>query len=121
MQVLEPKDLLKLGNRETTIHQAALRRGKIFLQLRLPRLLAERRQPAGDRLPLHHRQSRFGQPRERAEHDHEKNHGGHDDQPVADLRRGGLHARRTMREATAPVSILNVAKMCRLARMRGLV
>ena len=101
--VLQPEDLPEFHDVETTIDQSSLRRGKILLQFGAPRRVGERRQPAGHRPPFDHRQARFGQSRERADHDHEEDHCGNDDQPVAHGGRSGFHGRPTMREAGGAV------------------
>ena len=104
MQELEPEDLLEFGDGETTIHQSALRRGKIFLQLRLPRLIAT----IGGSQPVTGRHSTIDRPdsvsRVSAPSTIMKKI-----MPattISQLRTeagDGLHGRRTMREADRPV------------------
>ncbi len=119
MEEFEPEDLLELGDVEAAVDHPSLRGGRVFLQFGPPGLFRQRRQPPGDRLPFDHGQARLGQPRERAQHDHRKNHHGNDDQPVAHGIGGGLHGAGPCGKGRASSSCKNVACSTGLRRLRA--
>ena len=82
--VLPPVDRLEFGEAHAVIEEAVLRDLLILLELRGPGRGRERRQYAGHRLPLGDRQARHGQPRDAADHDHDKDHAAAQEQPHRD-------------------------------------
>ena len=67
-----PEDGLELVERHAGIEFAILRDGLVGLEGSGPLLLAERRQRAGDRLPLDNRKSQLGQARGAADQHHDR-------------------------------------------------
>jgi hypothetical protein len=86
------------------LNAAILRDGLVAREGLLPLRVVERRQCTGDRLPLHDRQSGFGEPRRTADQHHDRDQGGNRDQPPFDGsgRRGlegGMSGHWTRRKA----------------------
>jgi hypothetical protein len=79
-----PVDHLELGEAHAGVDEAVLRDLPVFLELRQPLRLVQRRQRAEHRLPLGDRQAGLGEPRGAAD-DHDGDHqGGDREQPQAD-------------------------------------
>ena len=79
-----PENRLELGKRHAGVDFAILRDGLVGLERLRPLRLVERRQHAGDRLPLDDRKPGFGQPRGAADQHHQRDQRGDRDQPPSD-------------------------------------
>ena len=91
-------DELELVERHALVEHLVLRDLLVGLELGLPVGVAQRRDDAGDRLPLGDRQAGFGQAREAADHDHRQHHQRDDIEPDADgLQPVGRRRRRRIR------------------------
>ena len=65
-----PEDGLELGERHPAVELRELRDGLVLVEFGLPRGVAQRRQRAGDRLPLDDREAGLGEPRRAADQHH---------------------------------------------------
>ena len=92
-----PEDRLELGEAHAGVEFAILRDGLVALERLRPLRLVERRQRAGDGLPLDDRQSGFRQPRGAADQHHDRDQGGDRDQPPSDGARDARPAVRNYR------------------------
>ena len=79
-----PEDGLELRKAHAGVEFAVLRDGLVALERLRPLRLVERRQRAGNRLPLDDRQSGFRQPRGAADQHHDRDQRGDHDQPPSD-------------------------------------
>ena len=84
VRVFEPEDSLELPEGHAPIDFLILGEALVVGEERLPRLLAEGRQHAHQRPPVHDRESRVVKPRDPAEHDHREHEAGESKQPVCD-------------------------------------
>ena len=94
VHVFPPVDRLEIGEAHAGVEQPVLRNMPVFLELRGPARGRERRQDAGDRLPLGDRQPGERQPGNAADDDHREDHCATAEQPNRDRphRRGDIRA-----------------------------
>jgi hypothetical protein len=109
-----PEDGLELRKAHASVEFAVLRDGLVALKCLHPLRLIERRQRAGNRLPLHDRQSGFGEPRGAADQHHDRDQGGNRDQPPFDG--GELRGLLCGTSGHSPVSKPEKASLIELAR-----
>src|SRR3546814_4065450 len=79
MNIFTEENELEIRHRHIAVDCLILGRLLVEIELMLPISLVERRNDARDRVPTRNRQARFGQARNAAHDDHEKNEGGYRD------------------------------------------
>ena len=84
MAPFPPENRLELAESHAGVEFAILRDGLVGVERLLPLLLIERRQRAGDRLPLYNRKPGFGEPRGAADQHHDRDQRGDRDEPPTD-------------------------------------
>src|SRR3546814_286523 len=77
MNIFPEENELEIRHRHIAVDCLILGRLLVEIELMLPISLVERRNDARDRVPTRNRQARFGQARNAAHDDHEKNEGGY--------------------------------------------
>jgi hypothetical protein len=82
VEILPEEDLLELAERHARIDLPIFGGSAVRLELGLPVLPAEWRDRAGDRLPAYHRKAGFSEAGDAADHDHQEDEPGDEQQPI---------------------------------------